>query len=783
MSGPSKVLVLEPDPRAGRQLSLGFEREGIPVVVPQVPVDATKLELSPEQDPALVLVGGVDGRALELVRRARKLVDQTRGDVAVVFAGRGVSRGDAIAAGAHEVVLGPAYLRDLVTLARILIGVTPAHRDHLVGNLAETTGVYTLVRALGALGRSAVLTLIRGLRRGEIRFYNGEVTSAQVGLIHGQAALHQLLLWTDARFDYSHEDIVRRQQIPLSPEELFADAERFLESVRETSGQLSPSMVLEQDVQRVHDLGKQIPTEVHGVLRMFDGHRVLADVLEDSPYRVFETLRVAQKAMEVGLLRPVETPARRPGWRTVLAIEEWLVGETREEVVERTSKLDNTTPVPKVKKRKKRRSKPPPPSARAEIDWGALVPRVIGAEVGPLSGVVPAQDAAGEIDIASRSAPRERLEALMDTDKRQRIFPTEIGLEPSVVWSEAELAMPPPAEATPAAAEAEAKRKADEAEAEAKRKADEAKRKADQAEAEAKRKADEAAAEAKRKADEVEAMRKAVEAEARRIAYEAEAQRKAAIAEEKRRARPAEEVARSEAADDARAYAARVKAAADAKQREQAPAPPPPPPAAAVPAVADDAPSDGVVQEIAASDSNEHARRRARRPSSPRFEGPAITEATGEIRPRAPSPSDQQDDDFDVPSVVIADLVVPAEGPAPEPSGPSMLVEDARPLVEDLAALHGAASAAATHSPTAAAMADARTADREREVNQVRKDAVEFSETEEAFFKRADTSQPQPAAHRVESFDDLDEGYEPPKFWDRVFGRKRPSDAPPDKKK
>ena len=54
---------------------------------------------------------------------------------------------------------------------------------------------------------------------------------------------------------------------------------------------------------------------------MFDGHRVLADILEDSPYRVFETLRVAQKAVEVGLLRQVESQRPKATWRAVLAID------------------------------------------------------------------------------------------------------------------------------------------------------------------------------------------------------------------------------------------------------------------------------------------------------------------------------------------------------------------------------------------------------------------------------------------------------------------------------
>src|SRR5262249_13507553 len=141
-------------------------------------------------------------------------------DAPIVFAGRGVAPDEAIAAGADEAVRHPAYLRDVVTIGRLLRGLPSGHRHHLVGNLLDVTGVFTLVRALSALGRSATLTLVRGLRRGEVRFYHGEVTSAHLGMIHGQAALHQLLLWTDARFDFRHQNVVRRQQIPLPADEL-----------------------------------------------------------------------------------------------------------------------------------------------------------------------------------------------------------------------------------------------------------------------------------------------------------------------------------------------------------------------------------------------------------------------------------------------------------------------------------------------------------------------------------------------------------------------------------
>ncbi len=690
MTGPSKVIVLDPDARAAAQVRLGFEREGISAAAPAIPADLGTLALANGDagDAAVALVGG----GVAVVKRARALLEP---DVPIVFAGPAgdATRDDLLAAGADEVVAQPAYLRDVVTIGRILVGQPAAQRDHVAGSLAETTGVYTLVRALAALGRSAVLTLVRGLRRGEIRFYRGEITSAQVGLIHGQAAFHQLLLWTDARFDFAREDIVRRGQIPMSSEELFADAERFLEGVRESADLLSPSMVLEQDVQRVTNLGKQVPTEVHGVLRMFDGHRVLADILEDSPYRVFETLRVAQKALEAGLLRVAADQKPRTSWRAVLAIEEWLVGsETRDAVVERTASLDTkrvaVVPPPstgkkkKARRKKQRRASTPLPIALpkpGEIDWGALVPRVIGGEVGPLSTVVPASGTAGEIDLVTRDADRERLEALLDTSLRAKIFPTDVGVEPSVVvddsWEREQAEAKANAEA---AAAAEAKANAD---AEA------------AAAAEAKAKADAEAAAAKANAEaEADAERERASA---RVHAELEKMKIERALREEAAEKEREAAARSAAAEEARTYAARVKAAAETK----------------------------------------------------RLEAEAKAESSASVAVE--------------PSVLVE-----------PPAAPDAAASKTDALVADLAAAHSAIAAVVAKAAAAPPTPDAASASQELVVSEVRRDAVVLTEAEEAFFKEKSQPHVRPSH---ESFDDLDEGYQKPKFWDRVFGRKRPS--------
>ena len=47
-----------------------------------------------------------------------------------------------------------------------------------------------------------------------------------------------------------------------------------------------------------------------------------------------------------------------------------------------------------------------------------------------------------------------------------------------------------------------------------------------------------------------------------------------------------------------------------------------------------------------------------------------------------------------------------------------------------------------------------------------------FARSGRLLLGRAEHTAPIPTA-KPESFDDLDEGYEPPKFWDRVFGRRR----------
>ncbi|MCX5741802.1 MAG: DUF4388 domain-containing protein [Proteobacteria bacterium] len=817
---PSQVVILDPDPRAARQLQFGFRREGVRATTLLAP--SALAELGAQV--GLVIVGG----DLALVATVRALIDDQQLDVSLLFTGEAPCA-DAEAAGADEVLARPAYLRDVVTIGRLLQDIAPEARGHIIGNLGELTNVLALVRALAALGRSATLTLMRGLRRGEVRFFHGEVTSAQVGLIHGQAALHQLLLWTDARFDFRHEDVVRRQQIPLSHAELFADAERFLEGIKDESGALSPAMVLEQDVQRVHGLGKQIPTEVHGVLRMFDGHRVLADVLEDSPYRVFETLRVAQRAVEAGLLRVVKSQRPKATWRAVLAIEEWLVN-TEQPAKDSDTEQDEPEPpasessprLPKKKARRPRRQrrantplpipaeKIPTTAATATIDWGALVPRAIGSDITSLSMVVPVAQASGEIRLPTRELERERLEALMDTGKRDKIFPSDLG-EPSVVFDDRSGPTTIPAIPTAVPTLAIPTRVDSDAVTSPASSVSDGVAVAIARTSSAQFR-DDVQARVRAVVEQAGLARSRLEIEARGAKHgDVRAQLEAEIAHAQHPDEAAtttpipkaelDDIAREDAApaptpvegpmdeDPAVKRAAEARALADAFAGKTTPTPAPTPIPTPAPTPTPTPPTTTELPDHEAVRADAEARVLAdtraamAKPDLETIEATAhdataiAAAATSASTAAATSGASERDEPTNEPTSDELATPRPKAKTAP-PIDPPVLVE--RKSSPGIAVPRtktdksGKVKKASGSVPNLAHVTNIATDASAKEIDELRKDAASFSDDEEAFFRGGDAEHaaPVPRAIPIETFEDLDEGYQPVGFWDRLLGRK-----------
>lgn len=414
MSALTHLTLLHTNEKAAAALRFGFEREGTVVATVQ---DAESLQKSIDEGSQLIITGG---KSKEDAEKKLALIEGVLAGatsrVRVLYFGNSISREDALGSGAHEFLTPPAFIRDVVTLSKLMATPMERRTQSISGELSEHFGLFYLVRALGMVNYTGVLTLLRGLRRGELRFYKGEVTSGQMGSLHGLAALHQSLLWTHARFDLRDEQTVHRRQIPLERAELLRDCERFLREIRSVAGGLSPSAVLERDKDKDRNA---LPSQVDEVLQLFDGTCSVADVIEDSPYRVFETLRIACRLAEQGFVHRANKAAPKHLMHTALAIEEWLVSGA---VTSESSSEEATPPgpakgkpaSPPQKGRKKQRgrkrtklSSSAPASAvpSNEQSWSDLLPTLQTS--GDMAQVVPSTSAVGEISVgATRPSSR-----------------------------------------------------------------------------------------------------------------------------------------------------------------------------------------------------------------------------------------------------------------------------------------------------------------------------------------------------------------------------------------
>jgi hypothetical protein len=384
MPVPARVIIAfaktDADHSAAASLAVGFERDGLPVERADGEAGTEKVLGIVREDDLLVVSThlGADSKGEEgvaLMRAVRAKLPQ----LPIVAIGDAEKRAAAGEAGATAFIAKPAFVKDVVTLGRVIAmprdGIAPGWGGELDG-----LHLYYMVRALAAAKKTGVMTLTRANRRGELRFFEGEVTSAAAGVLHGQAAFHQLLLWPEASFDVRLESVVRRQQIPLTPAELLHDAEKFLKDFNELAGGISPASLYEQDPVKAAEHVDEIPKEVGPILRLFDGGRSVADVIEDSPARLAETMRVVARLVALGVVKKLTVPRPHRDAAAALQIGDWMVGQD----------APQPAPVPAARKT--------PAAGHQAVEWPAL-----GTSASQTPGaasyapVVPSQTATGEI--------------------------------------------------------------------------------------------------------------------------------------------------------------------------------------------------------------------------------------------------------------------------------------------------------------------------------------------------------------------------------------------------
>jgi DNA-binding response OmpR family regulator len=306
------VLLVDADPRSVRVLEVSLRGAGFIVTTASDGLDAlAKLEVSP---PALVLsdtkLPNLDGYAL--VRRLKERPEWAT--IPVVFLSSQRSIEDKIRClelGVDDYLTKPILVRDLLARISLLLSRRTAEslanrgasgRTRFAGNL-EDMAVIDLLQTFEVSRKTGVLLLTHDAQGAKIFFREGKVIDAELGRLRGEEAVYRTLLWTSGQFEVHFGAIPNEDSIDGSTQGLLMEGMRRVDEWHRLLEQLPPlSTTFEVDHSLLLERLNEIPDELNGILRLFDGRRTLMQVVDASPFEDLSTLSTITKLFFEGLL-------------------------------------------------------------------------------------------------------------------------------------------------------------------------------------------------------------------------------------------------------------------------------------------------------------------------------------------------------------------------------------------------------------------------------------------------------------------------------------------------
>ena len=202
----------------------------------------------------------------------------------------------------------PAFVRDVLTASQLLVAADttaaqkPEEEPYFATDITTMTTL-SLVRTMNGLARSGLLHLERKGRHGEILFHEGELTAAQVGQLQGMAAVQHVLIWNDGALQLHLRPIVRRGQLHQTAQEFLEEFDRFQRDFTHAIKDIGPpATVYCRNESLPLQSASAVPAEVTPVIRLCDGNRTLSDIIDESPFRVLDTVRILGRLVDLGIL-------------------------------------------------------------------------------------------------------------------------------------------------------------------------------------------------------------------------------------------------------------------------------------------------------------------------------------------------------------------------------------------------------------------------------------------------------------------------------------------------
>ncbi|MBX3129512.1 MAG: response regulator [Polyangiaceae bacterium] len=309
-----QLLLVDADPRSVRVLEVSLKKAGYSVTTASDGADA--LAKIPYSTPDLVLTDTklprVDG--YELVRRLKENPEHS--NIPVVFLTSQKSIEDKIRGlelGVEDYLTKPIFVRELLARVTLLLArrthermatsIPASARTRLSGSL-EDMGVVDLIQTFEVSRKSGLARISDGSREALIYFRDGKVVDAELGRLAGEEAVYRALIWSSGNFEVEFHPVSNEDAISTTTQGLLMEGMRRVDEWGRLLEQLPPlATIFEIDHEQLAQRLNEIPDELNGILRLFDGRRTLLDVVDDSPFEDLSTLSTITKLFFEGLLK------------------------------------------------------------------------------------------------------------------------------------------------------------------------------------------------------------------------------------------------------------------------------------------------------------------------------------------------------------------------------------------------------------------------------------------------------------------------------------------------
>ena len=214
--------------------------------------------------------------------------------------------------GVEDYLTKPIYIKEIIT--RVKSSLAKKERQSLEDSRRESRTKFA-----GELADMAVVDLIQTIeisrksgvihfknpdgKRGAIYFRSGKVIDAELGRLTDADAVYRLLVWSEGEFEVEFKNVRRKDVIELSSQALLMEGMRRVDEWGRLCEQLPPlGTIFELDYKELSERLAEIPDEINGILRLFDGRRTLMQVVDDSDFADLEALNVISKLYFEGLI-------------------------------------------------------------------------------------------------------------------------------------------------------------------------------------------------------------------------------------------------------------------------------------------------------------------------------------------------------------------------------------------------------------------------------------------------------------------------------------------------